>query len=273
MDRDRAAAAARRRRGSCSPRGASPATRTVIAHCQTHHRSGLAYLVGTRCSAIRTSAAITVRGPTGVIATIHRSRQALERASFSCSALLPQHAPVAIARTIRELAALLAQPLIHAFSAAYGVSLQEAERRSDRRIPHVQRFLYAIARAGCAAAAQTDPDALVSPADGTVSQLGTIRDGQLLQAKGLRYPLNALLLDRRRRSDLRRRLVRDHLSRAVGLPPRTRTDGRSAGAIHRRARRTVFRERDAPKRVSSACSAATSVSSCISKPPLGRWRW
>lgn len=36
---------------------------------------------------------------------------------------------------------------------------------------------------------------LVSPVDGTLSQLGTVRDGQLLQAKGMHYTAGALLAD------------------------------------------------------------------------------
>lgn len=36
---------------------------------------------------------------------------------------------------------------------------------------------------------------LVSPVDGTMSQLGTLRDGELLQAKGMHYSAGALLAD------------------------------------------------------------------------------
>jgi phosphatidylserine decarboxylase len=38
-------------------------------------------------------------------------------------------------------------------------------------------------------------DAIVSPVDGTVSQVGLIEDGQLLQAKGVNYSLASLLAD------------------------------------------------------------------------------
>jgi len=38
-----------------------------------------------------------------------------------------------------------------------------------------------------------DPDELVSPADGMVSALGDIRDGELIQAKGMAYTLEELL--------------------------------------------------------------------------------
>jgi phosphatidylserine decarboxylase len=38
-----------------------------------------------------------------------------------------------------------------------------------------------------------DAQAIVSPADGVISQMGTLREGQLLQAKGIDYSLSALL--------------------------------------------------------------------------------
>ena len=109
--------------------------------------------------------------------------------------LLPQHA---LSRLLGRFAnsSLLSRPLIHAFSAAYGVSLQEAERQT---IDEYRTFNDFFTRA-LASGARPLPDdvaAFVSPVDGAVSQLGTIHDGQLLQAKGIRYPLNSLLLDSR----------------------------------------------------------------------------
>jgi phosphatidylserine decarboxylase len=107
--------------------------------------------------------------------------------------LLPQHA---LSRVLGKLAnsALLSRPLIHAFSAAYGVSLQEAERRTiDEYTTFNDFFTRSLAPAARPIAG--DANALASPADGAVSQLGAIANGQLLQAKGIRYPLNSLLLD------------------------------------------------------------------------------
>lgn len=39
----------------------------------------------------------------------------------------------------------------------------------------------------------TDPNVLVMPADGVISQLGNIEDDKILQAKGHNYSLEALL--------------------------------------------------------------------------------
>lgn len=109
--------------------------------------------------------------------------------------LLPQHA---LSRLLGKLAnsPLLCRPLIQAFSAAYGVSLQEAERGT---IDEYRTFNDFFTRSLVASARPLpdDPTALVSPADGVVSQLGTISNGQLLQAKGIRYPLASLVVDSR----------------------------------------------------------------------------
>ena len=109
--------------------------------------------------------------------------------------LLPQHA---LSRVLGRFAnsSLLSRPLIQAFSAAYGVSLEEAERRSvDEYQTFNDFFTRSLARG--ARPLPDDRTALVSPADGAVSQLGTISSGQLLQAKGIRYSLTSLVLDSR----------------------------------------------------------------------------
>ncbi len=107
--------------------------------------------------------------------------------------VLPQHL---LSRLLGRFAnsTRLAQPLIRAFSAAYGVSLEEAERQSFGDYRTFNDFFTRALQPSARPLAE-DPDALVSPADGTISQLGPIRSGELLQAKGVRYPLSALLLD------------------------------------------------------------------------------
>ncbi len=109
--------------------------------------------------------------------------------------LLPQHA---LSRLLGKFAnsPLLSRPLIQAFSSAYGVSLQEAERGT---IDEYRTFNDFFTRSLVASARPLPDDrsALVSPADGVVSQLGTISNGQLLQAKGIRYPLASLVVDHR----------------------------------------------------------------------------
>jgi phosphatidylserine decarboxylase len=109
--------------------------------------------------------------------------------------LLPQHA---LSRLLGRFAnsPLLCRPLIHAFSAAYGVSLAEAQRRTIDEYRTFNDFFTRSLAPG-ARPLPEDRSALVSPADGEVSQLGAIADGALLQAKGMRYSLTSLLLDSR----------------------------------------------------------------------------
>lgn len=106
---------------------------------------------------------------------------------------LPKHA---LSRALGALAAserpAVAQPFIRAFAAAYRIDLGEAERTAFSDYRSFNDFFTRALRAN-ARPLPSDPDAIVCPADGTVSQAGTLVDGQLLQAKGQRYPLDRLL--------------------------------------------------------------------------------
>ena len=106
--------------------------------------------------------------------------------------VLPQHALSRLSGALAN-SELLSRPLIRAFSAIYSVELGEAERRS---LDDYDTFNDFFTRALTASARPLAPEpALLAPADGTVSQLGPIASGQLLQAKGIRYELASLLCD------------------------------------------------------------------------------
>jgi len=111
--------------------------------------------------------------------------------------LLPQHA---LSRLLGHVASsassLISQPLIRGFCAAYDVDLADAELKSPGQYRSFNEF-FTRALAPGLRPLPADPDALVSPADGTLSQVGRIEGGTLLQAKGVRYPLASLLLDSR----------------------------------------------------------------------------
>ncbi len=109
--------------------------------------------------------------------------------------LLPQHG-------LSRLAGKLAQSqthwvrraLIRSFAHAYSVDLSEAASpRPDDYASFNDFFTRALA-AGARPIA-SDPNAIVCPADGTVSQAGIIKAGNLLQAKGRTYTLASLLGD------------------------------------------------------------------------------
>lgn len=84
--------------------------------------------------------------------------------------------------------------LIQAFARQYQVNMQEAARESLDDYTDFNDF---FTRALKPDARPVDPadDCVVSPADGVVSQLGSLDDGRLLQAKGRHYSLLRLLGD------------------------------------------------------------------------------
>lgn len=78
------------------------------------------------------------------------------------------------------------------FSRRYGVNMTEALHQTPGEYKHFNDFftrpLLADARPISAPA-----DAIICPVDGTISQIGTIRDGRIFQAKGRDYSLSELV--------------------------------------------------------------------------------
>ena len=106
--------------------------------------------------------------------------------------VLPQHALSRLAgRLAASEAPWVRRRLIRAFARAYGIDMAQAERPD---LDDYRSFNDFFSRALVPGARPVDPgpDAIVSPADGAVSQTGTIERGELLQAKGVRYPFRAL---------------------------------------------------------------------------------
>lgn len=108
---------------------------------------------------------------------------------------LPQHL---LSRAIRRLTRLRLGPVTHwlirRFVAHFAVDLTEAAQpRSDAYASFNAFFTRALAAQ--ARPLPDDPRVLVSPVDGQVSEAGIIEDGRLLQCKGQRYSLAALLGD------------------------------------------------------------------------------
>jgi len=82
--------------------------------------------------------------------------------------------------------------LIKSFLAFYDVDLDEAERSSIDDYASFNDFFTRALQPDVRPLAK-DPNALVSPADGAISQIGTLAHDRLLQAKGRDYSLAALL--------------------------------------------------------------------------------
>jgi len=84
--------------------------------------------------------------------------------------------------------------LIHRIVRTYAVDLGEAEHREVGAWPHFNAFFTRALKAG-ARPQPVDPLAIACPADGRISQAGTIRAGRILQAKGQDFSVAELLAD------------------------------------------------------------------------------
>jgi len=82
--------------------------------------------------------------------------------------------------------------LIRIFVRLYAVDTSEMDRPAPCDYPSLNAFFTRSLQAG-ARPVDADPLAICSPADGTVQQVGRIRQGQLIQAKGINYSLAGLL--------------------------------------------------------------------------------
>jgi phosphatidylserine decarboxylase len=107
--------------------------------------------------------------------------------------LLPQRwLTQLVHRLARSRVRWLKNALIGSFIAHFHPDLSEAEQPDASRFATFNEFFTRALRAGARPAAP-DPAALVSPVDGSVSQLGHLDGSWLVQAKGHAYTLEALL--------------------------------------------------------------------------------
>jgi len=121
---------------------------------------------------------------------------ASDRAFALLQDVLPQHL---LSRAMHWLARSrqpwLRKALIGGVLRAYPqIDLGEAANPDPYAYPSFNAFFTRELRTGVRPLAGGERD-LVSPVDGMLSQLGTVRDGQLLQAKGVHYTAGALLAD------------------------------------------------------------------------------
>ena len=109
---------------------------------------------------------------------------------------LPQHLLSAqMNRIARSRNAALRNALVRFFLRNYPmIDMREAAQPDPFAYASFNEFFTRALKPG-ARPIDAATDAIVSPVDGTVSQVGLIEDGQLLQAKGINYSLAALLAD------------------------------------------------------------------------------
>jgi phosphatidylserine decarboxylase len=94
----------------------------------------------------------------------------------------------------RPVPRALRRQVYGAFARKVGANLDEVERPLTD-YPTLGAFFTRRLKPGTHVIDST-PDAIVSPADGAVARSGEIAGGQLIQAKGIDYPLFGLLADR-----------------------------------------------------------------------------
>lgn len=95
----------------------------------------------------------------------------------------------------------LTKAVIDLFVKYYKVDMKEAQNPDTASYRTFNAFFVRALRDG-ARPINTDPNVLVMPADGVISQLGRIEGEQLLQAKGHSYSLEALLAGNYQMADL-----------------------------------------------------------------------
>lgn len=105
-------------------------------------------------------------------------------------------------QTLSELAGFFAKSqnpyvkkaFVHAFAKAYDIDLSEYERGNLDDYESFNDFFTRELKDGMRPLDDT-ADGIASPADGQISQIGIITNGQLLQAKGRDYDVGQLLAD------------------------------------------------------------------------------
>lgn len=121
------------------------------------------------------------------------SRNLRARAFVALQHLLPQHF---LSRQVHRLARSRLRPLknalIGSFVRHFRPDMRDAADPDPFEYASFNAFFTRSLRPGSRPCA-SDPRALVSPVDGTVSQIGRLEDSRILQAKGHTYTLESLL--------------------------------------------------------------------------------
>ena len=117
----------------------------------------------------------------------------MNRLSVLIQQLLPQRL---VGRLVYRLArcswSWISRPLIAWFAARYGVDLQEAEHSRLQNYASLNEFFTRRLKPE-ARPIDGDERTLISPVDGFLRQFGSASGGEMIQAKGLHYRLEALL--------------------------------------------------------------------------------
>ena len=117
----------------------------------------------------------------------------MSRATVLIQQLLPQRL---MCRLVYRLArcswSWISRPLVAWFAGRFGVDLQEAEHSRLENYSSLNEFFTRRLKPG-ARPISGDERTLISPVDGFLTQFGSANGGEVIQAKGLHYRLEALL--------------------------------------------------------------------------------
>lgn len=117
----------------------------------------------------------------------------LKRLLCYCQFILPQHLLSVFAGQLANSKVVwLKNLLIDKFSKYYQIDLSEALIKNPHDYPSFNEF-FTRALDKHARPIASDKNGLVSPADGSIAQMGTIAQQRLFQAKGLYFSLDTLL--------------------------------------------------------------------------------
>ena len=109
--------------------------------------------------------------------------------------VVPQHR---LSRVVGKIAAsenpIVKTAVIAAFKTKYGIDMSIAEQTNALKFKSFNDFFTRGLRTGVRAV-ETDSTAIVSPADGAISQLGKIENGDVFQAKGQKFTVENLIAD------------------------------------------------------------------------------
>ena len=109
--------------------------------------------------------------------------------------VVPQHQ---LSRVVGKLAAsenpIVKNTVIQAFKAQYGIDMSIAEQSNALKYKSFNEFFTRSLKDGVRAI-DSSPNSIVSPADGAISQLGKIEDGDIFQAKGQSFSVEKLIAD------------------------------------------------------------------------------
>ncbi len=115
------------------------------------------------------------------------------RAFVALQHLLPQHGiSRLVLQATRSRVPAVKNALIRLFVRGFKPDMADAVERDPTAYPSFNEFFTRALRPG-ARPVDADPQAIVSPVDGTVSEAGTLSADRLLQAKDHEYSLRALL--------------------------------------------------------------------------------